>query len=430
MSQAAYATVTAAAQSIGISHVKDSVASQIANEANRNILKILCDAVQIATTTHSKRLCTPHINLALESNGCQPLFGYLGKAPEAVNVGRREDLLAYKDRQLGAYAASTVYPVEPYFECEWTAVAGKTVREEEDQDDEVQNEQVDNSIIHVLQRQRIDGDTIMSSSKHVISGETQLFYQTVLKRLQAHANIEEIFSKLRTESCLGQLFPYFLKFAIQNMKKADGKYDNLYVTASIVMALAQNDDLLKSLETYSDQVISIALTLLVSPQIVARGLSQQFLIRDYGAILLGVVVNKMVQYTNVQSKITNQMVSVLLHKRTLSQKYGSIAVLKTFGLLTISGYGLSRFPQIVKEAETAKHQQPTSAKAQETSMRVYDECLECAGLCLHSDTYHLTATGIEFNAPTLKHEYYRETMDTFGSDLLPYVIDDSSLLFI
>jgi hypothetical protein len=143
MSEAVYATITAIAQSIGIPHVKEAIASKIGHAVQRDLLKIVADALQIVTTTHCQRLRPEHINLALEANFLDPLFGYSdNRAFSLVKVGTIDalDLLTYEDRQIPVDTNARlelVYPIDLSYDFEWTFVLGRPVHpEEEDQTDQ------------------------------------------------------------------------------------------------------------------------------------------------------------------------------------------------------------------------------------------------------------------------------------------------------
>ncbi|OHT02425.1 putative TBP-associated protein [Tritrichomonas foetus] len=436
MSQATYATISTIAQSLGISHVKESIASKLSHECKRNILKILCDAVQIRNTSKSTRLKSTHINAALESNYLEPLFGYNDSTDkyQLIQAGCVDamDLLTYQDQQIPIEFLQRYenkpYPIDTTIDFSWVAVQGQNVRSEEEQDlDNYEPGYAEKSDAKpylqqmMIQRQNNEHDYTMSS-KHFISYELKLYNQTSRQLLLSSdiSEREKMLFNLRKEKCLETLVPYYIRFSQKKMIETPKKYNNLYISVSVVRAIVQNEDI--SSDIYIQQLISIALTLLVS----VCPIPEQFIIRDYAADLLKLIVDKSVaNYPTVQPNLTAQLISILMNpKPTVSQKYGALAALQKFGLETTSEYLSPILPKLLRDSNMLK---VVHSKNSENLTKFYDSAVQTAGLCLHSDSYKTTSTGLyPMNPKTMSN--YREIMDTFGADLLPYYIDDAALL--
>ena len=434
MCQPAHATIASVAQSLGISHLKEAVVSQLANDARSEIFRILADALEISSTTRCSRLCASHINSALEGNRMEPLYGY-SKARELVKAACVDalDLLVYADRQLPLESNrrfDPVYPLDHTFDCEWIAVAGVPVADPDEQEEyEPRMEKIEaRKGRYNVQVQRMDGEIILSSSKHVSSGEMQLSYQTTLKYLQENDMVKrnKVLFELRRMTCLGILLPYYLQFCLKLINFEKNDFDKLYVALSTCRALAQNDDL--NIEMYQNRFMGVTLSVLVSPKIAPRVLSDQFMLRAYAADLLRVIVDKtVVNYANVEPTVTNQLLSVLVRRTTLAQKYGALAGLTALGVETISQFLQPLLPAVISDIlETARA--PTAGgKTFEMACRAYEAGVEAVGLCVHYDTYGMTAAGrICYSARSKQN--YRHIADTFGSDMLPYYVDESALI--
>ena len=116
----------------------------------------------------------------------------------------------------------------------------------------------------------------------------------------------------------------------------------------------------------------------------------------------------------------------------LGQRFGAITALHKFGLDTLSNFVLRVLPSVINDPTLLKL---SHSKYPEQAARFYGATVNAVGYCIHSDSYKMTATGQD-NLPNwfvlpLKPKtgtYYREIMDTFGADLLPYYIDESAFL--
>lgn len=439
MSQATYATISTIAQSLGISHVKESIASKLAQDINRNILKIVSDSLQMMRTTKSKRLKAIHVNLALESNHLQPLFGYNETDRfQLINAGCVDamDLLTYQDQQISVESLQKYenrpYPLDTNNDIVWLAVQGHHInREEEPESESYEQNYTEKSdtkqyIHQMVQRQRLESDFTMSS-KHFITYELKLYNQTSRQLLMSGEinDREKMLQYLKKEKCLETLVPYYIQFAETEMLNVKN-FEKLYIAISVPTALCQNDEI--SVDIYMHQFITIALSLLVGPKILPNNLVEQYIIRDYAADLLKIIIEKnLINYPRLEPTITKQLITILLDlKKAPSQKYGALAALEMLGLETISNFVLEILPTLISDQSIVK---AAHSKNAEQVTRLYDKAVTTAGICLHNDTYKSTSTGRNPLNPKSRTKY-RQIMDTFGSDLLTYYIDESALLFI
>jgi transcription initiation factor TFIID subunit 6 len=439
MSEAAYATITSVAQSIGIPHVKESIASKLAHAVQRDLLKIISDSLQILSATHGARLRPTHINAALEANFLDPLFGYPeGRSYNLVRAGTVDalDLLVVDDRQVPIDANARldlVYPIDISYDFEWSFVVGRSARaEEDDLYDQAYVEKVDvkSGMTRMIQRERME-DIVGSSSKHVFSYELQLYHHMSRKHLLSGdpRKREKMLLDLRQETCLETLLPYYLQFCFSLIRNYPNQFDKLYVSVSVARALAQNDDL--SVDIYLDKMISLAETFLLSPKVGSKALHERFLLQDYAADLLKLLLDKSVaHYPNVEPTVASELLSVLRDpQKTLGQKYGALVGLTASGLTATSSFLLQVLPMLVTEVAADKIEgAPRSiARAREGCTRLYGVAVRAAGLCVHSDSYMMTATGrLEYSPKAMPN--YRAVAEVFGADLLPFWIDDTSVL--
>lgn len=433
------ATISTIAQSLGISHIKESIAYKLTQEINHDIMKIVSDSIQMMRTTKSKKLKAVHINLALESNHLEPLFGYHDtERYQLINAGCVDamDLLTYQDQQISVESLQKYenkpYPLDTNYDMFWLAVQGHHINREEDQEPEsyeqnyTEKSDAKQYMHQMIQRQHLESDFAMSS-KHFITYELKLYNQTSRQLLMSNERDEreKMLSHLKKEKCLETLVPYYINFSETEMMNVKS-YDKLYIAISVATALCQNDDI--SADIYKHQFIMIALTLLASSKILPSNLNEQYIIRDYAADLLKIIIDKnTINYPKMEPTLTKQLITIILDlKKTPSQKYGALAALQMFGLETISNFVLRILPTLMEDQSIIK---AAHSKNSEQVTRLYDKAVATAGLCIHSDTYKTTSTGrIPLKPKSMTK--YRQVMDTFGSDLLPYYIDESALLSI
>jgi hypothetical protein len=195
-------------------------------------------------------------------------------------------------------------------------------------------------------------------------------------------------------------------------------------------ALAQNEDL--AIDVYLDKIISLAETMLLSTKVGAKTLPEGFLIRDYAADLSRVLMDKSVtSYPNVEPVVVSELISVIRDPATtLPQKYGALVGVIAAGPSPVSGFLLKIFPLLVADLGADPDAQVRAlARKREMETRLYNAAVLAAGVCLHNDSYLMTATG-RFSYSPRAMPSYREVANAFGADLLPYFVDDAALLSI
>jgi transcription initiation factor TFIID subunit 6 len=439
MSQPAFAAITAIAQSLGIPHLKEVVASLIAQDAKRFLINTLGTAVLYRQTTRCNTLSFTHINDALQSSDLEPLFGYSGSHNlTLICAGCVDalDLLVYEDRQIHLDSVSRldlIYPLRIAVDCEWLSVVGIPVFEpieEEDVNEQVFTEksEIKGGPIQMVQRSRHEAEMVVPSSKHIFSYELQLYHHTSRTHLLSGdiKKREGMLYQLRREQCLETLFPYYLQFCFKLVRDTPTLFEKHYVAVAVCRALTQNEDL--NWEIYLDKLISLAMTVLLSAKIGAKMPSEQFLIRDSAAELLRVIMDKAIShYPYIEPTVAGQLVHVLVDDQTaISQKYGALMGLIAFGLNALSEFALQALPLVIDQIAGIEVNRTRMA---DMRVRVYDAGVKAAGLCIHSDTYMMTATGRLSYSPKSASNY-RAVMDTFGADLLPFYMDDSAMLTI
>lgn len=432
--QVLHATINTIAESLGISHVKGAVFSELTNRSQRFIFNILADGVQIMRTSKRKILRITDINAALEREYMEPLYGYDSKSvPKLVKAGTENalDLLLYEDSQVPVDSFSKFdilpYPLDISFELEWLAVVGKPTQKEELIET---SEQKELQLIQPgVQRQRADADLDFAPSKLVLSYELQLFYKTIRMRLLSNnpAQREHMFKYLAKESCIQSLIPCFVRLSQQSLTQNHHDYNSIYTSIGIVEALISNTNDLKFFEVYINHFLSIILSVMLSTAIGSKSLSLNNRLREYASRVLAALMDRVyLYYPSLQPRLTSQLLSFIINNRSLKERYGAIAGLMAFGNFTISKYLLPEIPNLIASLNTEDENDP---EKRTMAMMIYQMALKSAGNCLHGDTFRMTALGF-LPLTSLTYVNYREIMDTFGTDLSPYCVDESAFLYL
>jgi hypothetical protein len=372
----------------------------------------------------------------LESCREQPLFGFSGTDPpllRSAGLVNALELLFYAEKQIPCDSIQRVdltpYPVAANFDVDWLGVKrGDEALFDEDEDDETSH-----SIpIRTLAPTQIEreSDMELASSKRVFSYELQILYRTMRGILigEDPLQCEQMLGALRHKAYLQGLLPDCIRFAQQIIRDSPRSYSKLYVAASMARAMCGNSGLV-FLDSYLPQIMTIGLSILLSSNLLPRSLYELSVLQEYAADLIRVLVERVYEhvYVLVQPRLTEQLVSTVVMSENMVEKAGAITGLRYLGLETVSGYVLPACRGVLGRAEQLCSE--NEAERRDLGKRVYELELKSVGSCLHADTYKMTALGF-FPFDGYSREMYREMLSIFGSDLMQYVVDDSSFLYL
>lgn len=409
----------------------------LVDHAQNNILTILGTAQQITHKCKRMRMSVKDINLALESLRQEPLLGYSSdREPELVDVNGDQKLFAYEDTfvQVDQYTRRELpaYPLAPHYDVEWIAVNG--VGHDNQAAEEPSIEKMESSQLKQSNQQRQmiqDSDAFVVSNKHQFSFTHQKFFRESRIALLSrdHKQREKMFSKLATIDCIQTLVPYYIRFSLVQFRDHPDDWDTLYASLCTARALVQNNKLLY-IESYMQSFITIALSFLLSPEILRTKPIALIRMRELAAELLLVICDKIQHnYPMVQPNISAQLLSVLLtREHSVSEKYGAFCGLNAFGSETISGFILPHIDHIINELVNGP-MKDGDRNIRMIAATMYDTVVNAVGLCLYNDTarcYHNQTLEL---APKTAEQRER-IFEVFGSSLLPFYIDDSVELSI
>jgi hypothetical protein len=439
MANVYHATAATIAESLGISHVKESGYAELAYGAQNYLLSIIADSLTIMTACKRSILSFSDINSALELNHFRPLFGFSSAEPprlQRAGVVSALELFFSEDKQIPVEHFNRFeprpYPLTPHFDFEWLCVVGRCRSELQAREEPEFPEAPDLAKIRSgLPRQRRDLDLEVTSSKHIFSYELQVFFRTLRGKLVSDdlEAREMMLRHLQRDSCLQALLPYCMRFAKLLIRDNPRLLQPLYVAVHVPRAIITNVGF-KYLDAYLLDMLMIALTMLMSSAALPKNVYEQHVVQEYAADLLALILNRAMKrmYVTVQPMVTSQLMSLVVTPAFQStEKLGAVLALRYLGLETVVNYLLPALGALVDEAvgqvveaEIDRHN---------AGVELYWECVRTAGMALHADTFKTAALGF-FAGMASSKATYGTMVQKMGADLLPYVIDDSALLYL
>ena len=441
MSEVLRATISTIAESLGItSHIKESVYANLAMRGQAEVLEIIGDALQLMAVTKRATLSVLDVNTAIERKWRQPLLGFSSFAPKVLKAGtvNAQDLLFYEDKQIPADAFARAemkpLPIETDFEVEWLAVAGTPLYQPEE--DRNENEAMEQTVVSQVMatKQKFQSELEIASSKHVCSHELAVFYQNVKKDLEGDDRRmrEVMLDLLRRSDAIQTIVPYFVTNSLKMLK--DTRVCKKLVAVRAVKALCSNANI-KFLDVYMAEMLTVGLTVLLNPGLLPMNLGEQLILQNAAADLVAELMDRSFRrsYAMVQPRITSELTSVLLYNDRkekggglgIVEKRGALIGLIRLGLPTVASSVIPHLDTLLKETEQVVAEEDLEKYTVGTSL--YYQELKAAGLCVHLDTYKMSASG---SFPiSIASSRYSKMREQFGADLLPYVVDESSLMY-
>ncbi|KAH0794406.1 transcription initiation factor TFIID subunit 6-like isoform X1 [Histomonas meleagridis] len=366
----------------------------------------------------------------------EPLFGYSNqKQLQLLSAGTISalDILFYSDEQrpVDAYARfeAAPYPWDISFDIQWLMINGKPLISRSKSEAPMAQEST--TMLQLNQQvQKTDSDLEISST-HLISYELQLYYKQIREYLIDSDPVkkESRLYDLQMSPSIQSLLPYYLRFCFTLQRDNPHVYGEIYTSISVARTMVSNRNL-RFFDVYLPHFITLALTSLLSSSIGSSNFCEFLLQREYSADLLKALIDFSFRhaYTFVQPKLTAQLLYVLFsQKRKLPEKYGALNGLFYFGIDSISNYVLPKLQMILSNLENET--KDLDIQKQNLCVMFYHLILKSTGFCLYSDTYKMAASGkLPIIGASL--EQYRNLMNLFGSDLVPYIVNDDSFLFI
>ena len=438
MTQVSHSTIRSIAQSVGITHLMESLFPKITNSTQYFINSIIEESKQLALISKRKKITINDINSSLEINNFQPLFGYTSiKDLKYINLKTSEgmDLLGQIDYNIeidnNFRQENLRYPISTRYIFNWIAQNGNSI---EDSGSNELNESDNNESIHLnstKHRTQLDTDIFPSSNRHSLSNSHQVFFRTSRDHLLSEdiEKKENIFEIFRSKPFLKTLIPYYIKFSTIQLRDFSESYDHIYISLSIIRSLVQNEEI-PNIFNYMHEIISLCISFLISQFIKFHSTHQIIQIRDFAGEFLQVLCERVWKdYPMIQPRIVEQLLYFLLNNESnISEKYGAFIGLSNLDLFTISNYILPYISILNEYVKTAFISGERNTRY--IGIVMLESIIKTIGLCIHSDSFKSYALGFPITNPTMNLKNYNEISKLYGSNLLPFYIDDSSLLYL
>ncbi|KAN0079177.1 Protein of unknown function (DUF1546) domain containing protein [Elaphomyces granulatus] len=294
------------AESVGITNLNNDVTENLARDVEYRIAQVLEEALKFMR--HSKRtlLTTQDISHALRVLDVEPLYGYETTRPlrfGEASLGPGQPLFYVEDEEVDfeklINAPLPKVPREVTFSAHWLAVEGvqPSIPQNPTSADSRNLELVSkgpNANPNLAAMSGNQNVAVKPLVKHILSKELQQYFERVCNAFLDESSEEyriSAFSSLREDPGLHQLVPYFVQFIAE---KVTHSLKDIFVLTQVMHmaeALIQNKSLY--VDPYVASLVPPVLTCLIGRQLGGNAdLSEQFVLRDLAASLLGQIAKK------------------------------------------------------------------------------------------------------------------------------------------
>lgn len=294
------------AESVGITNLNNDVTENLARDVEYRIAQVLEEALKFMR--HSKRtlLTTQDISHALRVLDVEPLYGYETTRPlrfGEASLGPGQPLFYVEDEEVDfeklINAPLPKVPREVTFSAHWLAVEGvqPSIPQNPTSADSRNLELVSkgpNANPNLAAMSGNQNVAVKPLVKHILSKELQQYFERVCNAFLDELSEEyriSAFSSLREDPGLHQLVPYFIQFIAE---KVTHSLKDIFVLTQVMHmaeALIQNKSLY--VDPYVASLVPPVLTCLIGRQLGGNAdLSEQYVLRDLAASLLGQIAKK------------------------------------------------------------------------------------------------------------------------------------------
>lgn len=294
------------AESVGITNLNNDVTENLARDVEYRIAQVLEEALKFMR--HSKRtlLTTQDISHALRVLDVEPLYGYETTRPlrfGEASLGPGQPLFYVEDEEVDfeklINAPLPKVPREVTFSAHWLAVEGvqPSIPQNPTSADSRNLELVSkgpNANPNLAAMSGNQNVAVKPLVKHILSKELQQYFERVCNAFLDESSEEyriSAFSSLREDPGLHQLVPYFVQFIAE---KVTHSLKDIFVLTQVMHmaeALIQNKSLY--VDPYVASLVPPVLTCLIGRQLGGNAdLSEQYVLRDLAASLLGQIAKK------------------------------------------------------------------------------------------------------------------------------------------
>ncbi|KAI8083274.1 transcription initiation factor TFIID complex 60 kDa subunit [Gilbertella persicaria] len=336
-------TIKNIGESLGITNLKDEVATALAQDVEYRVHELIQEAAKFMRHSKRTRLSVDDVNAALRVKNVEPLYGYAcGETPKFRKTTLNSNDLYFDDDEEVDF--DTVLnkplpkiPLDVTFTAHWLAIEGV-------QPAIPQNPTPSDAKAELLSKRTkshvssngitTDQVNVKPLVKHVLSKELQMYFERITEavlseddRLQSQA-----FESLRLDPGLHQLLPYFVQHIHKKVTQNHKNLDVLEAMLSMSHSLLNNKHLF--VEPYLHQLIPPILSCMVG-RVICENPQQQnhWSTRQRAASLIATICHRYGKaYHTLQPRITKTLLRAFLDPvRPLTTQYGAIIGLDKIG---------------------------------------------------------------------------------------------------
>ncbi|KAG9299549.1 hypothetical protein G9A89_020720 [Geosiphon pyriformis] len=340
------------AEVVGISNLKDNVASLLADDVEYRINEIIQEATKFMHHSKRTKLTGEDINNALRIRNVEPLYGF--NIPNLYKFERLStntiDLYYLEDDELDFENIIDIplpkVPQEATYTAHWLAVEGVQPSTPHNpitfKAPEFKIETSETNIINEGNMFMANGLNDAESKpivKHPLSQEHQKYYDTIVNAALTTGLDDQLrtaaYHSLRSDPGIHQLLPHFVKFICEKVEDNIRNLEILDSMMNMTLSLLENKNFF--LDPYLHQLIPSVLTCLVSKRLGTRSSEDHWVVRDLSAKIIASIVKRYrAGYSTLQPRITKTLLLAFLDpSKEFSTHYGGIVGLVAMGSETI-----------------------------------------------------------------------------------------------
>ncbi|KAI9309358.1 transcription initiation factor TFIID subunit 6 [Cunninghamella echinulata] len=336
-------TIKNIGESLGITNLKDDVATALGQDVDYRVQELIQEATKFMRHSKRSKLTVDDINAALRVKNVEPLYGY-GNGDIAKfkrTTVNNQSLYYIKDEEVDFDSIINKplpkIPLDVSFTAHWLAIEGvqpaipQNPTPSDAKADLLTKRPKTQNSTNGISTDQVDVKPLV---KHILSKELQMYFERITdaivsedERLRSQA-----FESLRNDPGLHQLLPYFVQHI---QKKVIQNHKNLEVLDAMLStshSILNNKHLF--VEPYLHQLVPSILSCLVGRTICEDPLEQDhWSIRDRAASLIAYICHQYGKsYHTLQPRITKALLRAFLDPtKPLTTQYGAIKGLDKLG---------------------------------------------------------------------------------------------------
>ncbi|KAG0164232.1 hypothetical protein DFQ28_007295 [Apophysomyces sp. BC1034] len=338
-------TIKNIGESLGITNVKDEVASALAQDVEYRVNELIQEAAKFMRHSKRSKLTVDDMNAALRVKNVEPLYGYAcGDAPnfrKTTTAASSHDLYFAEDEEVDFDTILNKplpkIPLDVSFTAHWLAIEGvqpaipQNPTPSDAKAELLTKRTKSHTVSNGISTDQVDVKPLV---KHVLSKELQMYFERITEAVLSEDERlrSQAFESLRLDPGLHQLLPYFVQHIHKKVTQNHKNIDILEAMLSMAQSLLNNKHLF--VEPYLHQLIPPILSCLVGRTICENPqLQDHWATRHRAATLIATICNQYGKaYHTLKPRITKTLLRAFLDPaKPLTTQYGAIIGLYQLG---------------------------------------------------------------------------------------------------